>query len=104
MSRAPRCCRALHVTRPRSYVAHKAGERKAKSKSAAKMDQALARAVKAVVTVNRELHASASDRTCRIIKFDLKGKGVRYSTGDHIAILNRNRFAPPNNRYRSCSP
>ncbi len=77
---------------------------KMENKLSKKMLQALARAVKAVVTVNRELHASASDRTCRIIKFDLKGKGVRYSTGDHIAILNRNRFAPPNNRYRSCSP
>ena len=86
------------MTPPRSYVVHKVGERKAKSKSAAKMDQALARAVKAVCTVNRELHASASDRSCRHIELDLKGKGVQYSTGDHIAILARNRFAPPNTR------
>ena len=77
---------------------------KMENKLSKKMLQALARAVKAVVTVNCELHASASDRTCRIIKFDLKGKGVRYSTGDHISILNRNRFAPPTNCYRSCSP
>jgi sulfite reductase alpha subunit-like flavoprotein len=77
---------------------------KMENKLSKQMLQALAGAVKDLFTVNRELHASASDRTCRIIKFDLKGKGVRYSTGGHIAILNRNRFAPPNNRYRSCSP
>jgi sulfite reductase alpha subunit-like flavoprotein len=72
-------------------VVHKPGERKLKSKSAAKMDQALQRAVKAVVTVNRELHAAASDRSCRHIELDVKGRGVQYSTGDHIAILARNR-------------
>jgi sulfite reductase alpha subunit-like flavoprotein len=81
-------CRLMRIG---SYVVHKTGERKVKSKSAAKMDQALARAVKAVVTVNRELHASASDRSCRHIELDLKGRGVQYSTGDHIAILARNR-------------
>ncbi len=95
MSSALRCYRALNLTRPPSYVVHKAGERKAKSKSAAKMDQALARAVKAIVTVNRELHAPASDRSCRHIELDLKGRGVQYSTGDHIAILARNRFSAP---------
>lgn len=72
-------------------MVHKPGERKLKSKSAAKMDQALQRAVKAVVTVNRELHAAASDRSCRHIELDVKGRGVQYSTGDHIAILARNR-------------
>ena len=71
---------------------------KMENKLSKKMLQALARAVKAVVTVNRELHASASDRSCRHIELDLKGKGVQYSTGDHIAILPRNRFAPPNTR------
>ena len=71
---------------------------KMENKLSKKMLQALARAVKAVVTVNRELHASASDRSCRHIELDLKGKGVQYSTGDHIAILARNRFAPPNTR------
>ena len=70
---------------------HKAGDRKAKSKSAAKMDQALQRCVTACVTVNRELHSAASDRSCRHIELDLKGRGVQYSTGDHIAILARNR-------------
>ncbi len=55
------------------------------------MDQALQRAVKAVVTVNRELHAAASDRSCRHIELDLKGRGVQYSTGDHVAVLARNR-------------
>ena len=80
------------------YIVHKSGERKAKSMSTAKMDQALLKAVKAVVTVNRELHGTASDRSCRHIEFDLKGKGVQYSTGDHIAILPRNRsVTPPNN-------
>ena len=90
---------AANEKRPRPHGDAEDGKQVVK-----KMLQALARAVKAVVTVNRELHASASDRTCRIIKFDLKGKGVRFSTGDHIAILNRNRFAPPTNCYRSCSP
>ena len=79
----------------RRYVVHKPGERKLKSKSAAKMDQALQRAVKAVVTVNRELHAAASDRSCRHIELDLKGRGVQYSTGDHIAVLARNRCVTP---------
>jgi sulfite reductase alpha subunit-like flavoprotein len=77
------------------YIVHKSGERKAKSMSTAKMDQALLKAVKAVVTVNRELHGTASDRSCRHIELDLKGKGVQYSTGDHIAILPRNRSVTP---------
>lgn len=74
-----------------TYIVHKSGERKAKSMSTAKMDQALLKAVKAVVTVNRELHGAGSDRSCRHIELDLKGKGTQYSTGDHIAILPRNR-------------
>lgn len=66
-----------------------------KSISTAKIDAALSRAVKAVVTVNRELHAPASDRSCRHIELDLKGKGMQYSTGDHIAVLPRNRCVQP---------
>ena len=45
--------------------------------STAKMDQALARAFKATVTDNRELHGPASDRSCRHIELDVKGKGVQ---------------------------
>jgi hypothetical protein len=41
------------------------------------MDQALARAFKATVTDNRELHGPASDRSCRHIELDVKGKGVQ---------------------------
>ena len=57
------------------------------------MDQLFARSVKAVVTVNRELHAAASERSCRHIELDMKGKGVQYSTGDHVAVLARNSQA-----------
>jgi len=57
------------------------------------MDQLFARSVKAVVAVNRELHAAASDRSCRHIELDLKGRGVQYSTGDHVAVLARNSAA-----------
>ncbi|VDP86088.1 unnamed protein product [Echinostoma caproni] len=40
----------------------------------------------APVQVNRELHKSGT-RSCRHIELDLRGSGLRYETGDHVAVL-----------------
>lgn len=34
----------------------------------------------------RELHSSASDRSCVHVELDISGSGIEYSPGDHVAI------------------
>ncbi|KNC48315.1 NADPH cytochrome P450 reductase [Thecamonas trahens ATCC 50062] len=44
----------------------------------------------ALITANVELHGQASDRSCRLVHFDLSGSGLSYETGDHLGVLPHN--------------
>uniref|UniRef100_A0A914VWA6 NADPH--cytochrome P450 reductase n=1 Tax=Plectus sambesii TaxID=2011161 RepID=A0A914VWA6_9BILA len=44
----------------------------------------------ATIAINKELHASLSDRSCRHIEFDITGARVRYEAGDHAAVFPTN--------------
>ena len=40
-----------------------------------------------MVQINRELHASASARSCKHVEFDITGSRLRYEAGDHAGIF-----------------
>mmetsp|Transcript_21135 Transcript_21135/g.49511 ORF Transcript_21135/g.49511 Transcript_21135/m.49511 type:complete len:640 (-) Transcript_21135:856-2775(-) len=43
--------------------------------------------------VNVELHGPKSDRSCRHVELDIKGTGIKYESGDHVAIFPCNETA-----------
>lgn len=44
----------------------------------------------AEIVVNRELHGSLSDRSCKHIEFNIDGSRIRYEAGDHLGIFPTN--------------
>uniref|UniRef100_A0A914P6A2 Flavodoxin-like domain-containing protein n=1 Tax=Panagrolaimus davidi TaxID=227884 RepID=A0A914P6A2_9BILA len=42
------------------------------------------------ISEQKELHASASERSCRHIEFNIEGSRIRYEAGDHLAVFPTN--------------
>ena len=42
------------------------------------------------IVQHQELHASASERSCRHIEFNIEGSRIRYEAGDHLAVFPTN--------------
>uniref|UniRef100_A0AC34EZW2 Sulfite reductase [NADPH] flavoprotein alpha-component-like FAD-binding domain-containing protein n=1 Tax=Panagrolaimus sp. ES5 TaxID=591445 RepID=A0AC34EZW2_9BILA len=42
------------------------------------------------ILIHKELHAAASERSCRHIEFNIEGSRIRYEAGDHLPVFPTN--------------